>query len=143
MAGWDRVEGEIETKGRRVRRVPIASPLREVLARRAVAVGAARDPVSAGVRVNGRVRRSPRASCSAGPTRRGPTAGLRRITLHECRHTFASYMIAAGVNAKALSEYMGHASVRFTFDLYGHLMPGNETEAATLLDGYLAAGTGG
>jgi len=33
-------------------------------------------------------------------------------------------MIAAGVNAKALSVYMGHASVTITFDLYGHLMPG-------------------
>ena len=33
-------------------------------------------------------------------------AGLERITLHECRHTFASLVIAAGVNAKALSTYM-------------------------------------
>jgi integrase len=35
-------------------------------------------------------------------------------------------MIAAGVNAKALSTYMGHASVMITLDRYGHLMPGNE-----------------
>jgi integrase len=35
-----------------------------------------------------------------------------------CRHTFASLMIAAGVNAKALSTYMGHASVTITFDRY-------------------------
>ncbi len=41
------------------------------------------------------------------------------------------------MNAKALSTYMGHASVTITFDRYGHLMPGNETEAAGLLDGYL------
>jgi hypothetical protein len=32
---------------------------------------------------------------------------------------------------------MGHASVTITFDRYGHLMPGNEDEAATLLDAYL------
>ena len=38
-------------------------------------------------------------------------AGLERITPHECRHTFASLMIAAGVNAKALSTYMGHANI--------------------------------
>ena len=55
----------------------------------------------------------------------------------ECRHTFASLMIAAGVNAKALSEYMGHSKIAVTMDLYGHLMPGNETEAAGLLDAYL------
>ena len=50
-------------------------------------------------------------------------------------------MIAAGVNAKALSVYMGHASVTITFDLYGHLMPGNEQEAARLLDAYLRRST--
>jgi len=65
-------------------------------------------------------------------------AGLESIGLHECRHTFASLMIAAGVNAKALSTYMGHSSVTITLDRYGHLMPGNESEAAELLDGYLA-----
>ena len=46
-------------------------------------------------------------------------------------------MIAAGVNAKALSSYMGHSSITITLDRYGHLMPGNEDEAATLLDTYL------
>lgn len=60
------------------------------------------------------------------------------IGLHECRHTFASLMIAAGVNAKALSTYMGHANIAITLDRYGHLMPGNEDEAAGLLDAYLA-----
>jgi Phage integrase family len=68
-------------------------------------------------------------------------AGLDPIGLHECRHTFASFMIAAGVNAKALSVYMGHASVTIRFDLYGHLMPGNEQEAARLLDAYLQRST--
>ena len=46
-------------------------------------------------------------------------------------------MIAAGVNAKALSTYLGHSSIQITFDRYGHLMPGNESEAAGLLDAYL------
>ena len=32
---------------------------------------------------------------------------------------------------------MGHASITITLDLYGHLMPGNEAEAARLLDAYL------
>ena len=52
-------------------------------------------------------------------------------------------MIAAGVNAKALSTYMGHANIAITLDLYGHLMPGSEAEAATLLDAYLAREVGG
>ena len=64
-------------------------------------------------------------------------AGVTSIGLHECRHTFASLMIAAGVNAKALSTYMGHSSITITLDRYGHLFPGNEDEAAGLLDAYL------
>lgn len=72
----------------------------------------------------------------------GHLAELRRITLHECRHTFASYMIAAGVNAKALSTFMGHASIAITLDRYGHLFPRAESEAAGLLDAYLTRATG-
>jgi integrase len=64
------------------------------------------------------------------------------ITLHECRHTFASLMIAAGVNAKALSVYMGHANIGITMDRYGHLMPGNEDEAAGMLDACLERAAG-
>ncbi|MBA2475679.1 MAG: tyrosine-type recombinase/integrase [Actinobacteria bacterium] len=63
--------------------------------------------------------------------------GLNAIGLHECRHTFASLLIAAGVNAKAITAYLGHASIQTTFDLYGHLMPGNEEEAVALVDAYL------
>jgi hypothetical protein len=33
---------------------------------------------------------------------------------------------------------MGHATIKTTFDLYGHMMPGNENEAAALLDAYLS-----
>jgi integrase len=33
------------------------------------------------------------------------------ITLHEARHTYASLLIAAGVGSKAVSTYMGHASI--------------------------------
>jgi integrase len=64
-------------------------------------------------------------------------AGLEPIGLHEARHTFASVLIAAGVNAKAITTYMGHASVQTTYDLYGKLMPGSESEAAALVDAYL------
>lgn len=64
---------------------------------------------------------------------------LGRLRLHQARNTYASFMIAAGVNAKALSSFMGHSSIKVTFDLYGHLMPGTEVEAAALLDNYLGA----
>lgn len=45
-------------------------------------------------------------------------------------------MIAVGVNAKALSVFMGHSSIKVTFDLHGHLMPGTEAEAAALPDAF-------
>jgi integrase len=64
-------------------------------------------------------------------------AGLGRLRLHQARHTYASFMIAAGINAKALSTFMGHSSIKVTFDLYGHLMPGTQAEAAALMDAYL------
>ena len=50
-------------------------------------------------------------------------AELDRITLHEARHSYPFLMIAAGVNAKVLSEFMGHSSIQVTLDLYGHLPP--------------------
>jgi len=46
------------------------------------------------------------------------------------------------VNAKALCDYMGHSSITVTYDRDGHLMPGNEDQAAELLDGYLLRATG-
>ena len=64
-------------------------------------------------------------------------AGLEPVGLHEARHTFASLMIAAGVNAKSLSTYMGHSSITVTLDRYGHLFPGNEEQSAALLDVFL------
>ena len=66
---------------------------------------------------------------------------LEPIGLHEARHTFASLAIAAGVNAKALTTYMGHSSIGVTYDRYGHLMAWNEKQTAALLDEYLAAST--
>jgi integrase len=69
-------------------------------------------------------------------------AELAPIGLHELRHSCASIFIAAGVNAKALSTYLGHASISITLDRYGHLMPGSEDEAVALVDDYIERATG-
>jgi integrase len=136
--GWDRQEGRIETKSGAGRRsVPIAAALRDELLEHKLRVG--RDT---GL-MFGRTSELPFTPDV--PFRRAKRAweraGLEPIGLHECRHTFASLMIAAGVNAKALATYMGHSSVMITLDRYGHLMPGSEDEAAALLDAYLARAT--
>jgi hypothetical protein len=49
-------------------------------------------------------------------------------------------MIAAGVNIKTVSTFMGHANISATMDLYGHLLFGTEDEAAVLFDAMLARG---
>lgn len=131
---WDLEHGPADTKSRNRRHVPIITLLREHLA-------AARLAQPPGVELcfgdAARPFRPDRLQKRADEA--WSDAGLERLTLHDCRHTFASLAIAAGVNAKALSTYMGHSSVVITLDRYGHLMPGNEAEAATLLDTYLAA----
>ncbi len=57
-------------------------------------------------------------------------AGVPVIRLHDLRHTHASHLLMAGVNVKVVSERLGHASVSFTLDTYGHVMPGQQAEAA-------------
>ena len=130
----------IATKAHNRRRVPIPAALRALLAAELLRSGRRDDEL-----LFGRASGSPFRPQLI--TRRADeawgTAGLARITLHECRHTYASLMIAAGVNAKALSTYMGHSSIQITYDRYGHLMPGNEEEAAGLLDAYLGGAAAG
>jgi integrase len=43
------------------------------------------------------------------------------LRFHDLRHTYASWLVAAGVNFKVISEQMGHASIRTTIDRYSHL----------------------
>lgn len=57
-------------------------------------------------------------------------ADVPKIRFHDLRHTHASHLLAAGVNAKVVSERLGHSSVSFTLDTYGHVMPGQQSEAA-------------
>lgn len=63
--------------------------------------------------------------------------GLSAIGLHEARHTAVSFWIAAGLNVKSVSVYMGHASVALTLDRYGHLLPGNEAESVERIDAFI------
>jgi integrase len=66
-------------------------------------------------------------------------AKLEPITPHECRHHFASLLIAAGVDARAVMEYMGHSSITETYNRYGHLFHNAREEAIKRVDAHLAA----
>jgi integrase len=63
--------------------------------------------------------------------------GVRPVTLHDCRHTYASMLIAAGETAKGVQTYLGHSSITVTFDRYGHLFAAAERESAARLQAYL------
>jgi integrase len=67
-------------------------------------------------------------------------AGLRHVTQHSLRHTYASLLIAQGENPKYISEQLGHASIQITMDRYGHLFPNQKRTTAARLEAQLAAG---
>src|SRR3954453_21270158 len=89
----------------RERRPPIAEPLRGILREAWLRQG---RPTS------GRVPRASAVSrkLATRATAAWSEAGLRRITLHECRHTYASLLMAAGYTIKELMEFIGHADLQ-------------------------------
>jgi integrase len=61
-------------------------------------------------------------------------AGLRRVTFHALRHTFASLLIQQGASLAYVKEQMGHSSIQVTVDTYGHLIPGGNIAWVDALD---------
>jgi integrase len=134
---WDKgVKDFVPTKSRKERRVPIIDRLATLLRDHFILL----DHPAKGLVFPSHKR--PEWPIDPGILRRQAktaweTAGLTPLGFHEGRHTFASIGIAAGLNAKTLSTYLGHATITITLDRYGHLMPGSEVEARAMLDVYL------
>ena len=61
-------------------------------------------------------------------------AGLRKIRIHDLRHTFASLLINQNENLKYVQAQLGHSSITTTVDRYGHLMPDAHRGANERLD---------
>ena len=61
-------------------------------------------------------------------------AGLRKIRLHDLRHTFGSLLIQNGASVVYVKEQMGHSSIQVTVDIYGHLIPGANVSFVDRLD---------
>lgn len=57
-------------------------------------------------------------------------AGLRRIRLHDLRHTHATLALQAGVHPKVVCERLGHSSITVTLDIYSHVLPTMQRDAA-------------
>ncbi len=59
---------------------------------------------------------------------------LPRIRFHDLRHAHATHMLSSGVHPKIASERLGHSKVGITLDLYSHVMPGMQEDAAARVD---------
>lgn len=60
-------------------------------------------------------------------------AGIGHWSIHELRHSCASILIAMEVPLEVIAEQLGHASIRVTKDVYGHLMPRSRARAAAAM----------
>jgi integrase len=61
------------------------------------------------------------------------------MTLHRLRHSHASHLLAANIHPKVVQERLGHSGIGITMDLYSHLMPNMQSEAAAAVDVALRA----
>jgi integrase len=62
---------------------------------------------------------------------------LARLRFHDLRHAHATHMLANGVHPKVASERLGHSKVGITLDLYSHVIPGMQADAAAMVDAAL------
>ena len=60
--------------------------------------------------------------------------GLPRVRFHDLRHSHATHMLASGVHPKIAQERLGHATIATTLDLYSHVLPGMQADAASRVD---------
>lgn len=64
---------------------------------------------------------------------------LPRVRFHDLRHSHATHLLASGVHPKIAQERLGHSSIAITLDLYSHVMPGMQEDAAAKVDAALRA----
>jgi integrase len=65
-------------------------------------------------------------------------AGVPAVRFHDLRHTAATLLLGRGVHPKIVSEMLGHATVAITLDLYSHVTPTMQREAAVMMDELLS-----
>ena len=65
-------------------------------------------------------------------------AGLPYIRFHDLRHTAATLLLGRGVPVKVVSEMLGHANVSITLNMYGHVLPHMQQQAAQTMDAILS-----
>lgn len=61
-------------------------------------------------------------------------AGVKKIRVHDLRHSHVAYLIHMGVEPLLIKERLGHKDIRITLNTYGHLYPNQQRKIADLLD---------
>lgn len=61
-------------------------------------------------------------------------AGVKKIRVHDLRHSHVAYLINKGVEPLLIKERVGHKDIRITLNTYGHLYPNQQRKVADLLD---------
>jgi len=61
-------------------------------------------------------------------------SGLPKIRFHDLQHTAASLMLNHGIPVLIVSKRLGHSKPGITIDVYGHIIPSRQEEAAQLMD---------
>ena len=64
---------------------------------------------------------------------------LPAYRFHDLRHAHATHLLASGAHPKVASERLGHSKIGITLDLYSHVMPGMQEDAAARVDAALQA----
>jgi integrase len=67
---------------------------------------------------------------------------IPRVRFHDLRHTHATQLLKEGVHPKVAQERLGHATIAVTLDLYSHVMPGMQEDAAMRVDRALKSALG-
>jgi integrase len=60
--------------------------------------------------------------------------GLPEIRFHDLRHTAATLMLLQGIHPKVVQERLGHSEISMTLNIYSHVLPSMQEEAAEKLD---------
>jgi integrase len=61
-------------------------------------------------------------------------ADLPHMRYHDLRHSAATILLVAGVHPKVVQERLGHSTITMTMDVYSHVLPSMQQEAAEKID---------
>jgi len=65
---------------------------------------------------------------------------LPRLRFHDLRHGCASLLLAQGVHPRVVMEQLGHSTITLTMNVYSHVIPALQREAAQRMDSMLTLG---